>query len=167
MIPGNKCTKNVFIFFFLLGINKKVFDLEVVEDIHLIIFSAVFIVVCVLVYTWSLILTIAAMLNIIFSISISYFIYTFIFQIQLFSFLNVLTILVLIGITTNSVFIVADIWKAIQNNGQADSLVDVVAKTIRQSAMFLLLSSLTSFFALATSYFSTVNGISCFGYAFV
>lgn len=143
------------------------FDLEVVRDIHLILFSAVFIVVCILVYTWSIIMTIATMLNVIFSMSISYFIYTFVFQIQLFSFLNVLTIIVLIGISTNSVFIMGDVWKAIQNNGQADSLVDVVAKTVRQSVMFIILSSTTAFFALVTSYFSSVNGISCFGYAFI
>lgn len=135
-----------------------------VGDTYLILLSISFILLCILFHTWSLIMTIATLLNVIFSLSISYFIYTFIFQIHFFPFLNVLTVIILIGISTDSSFIMTDVWRAIQINDLADSLIDVVAKTLRHSMLFISLSKTTVFCILATKSFSTIDGIRCFRY---
>ncbi|VVC45685.1 Protein patched/dispatched,Sterol-sensing domain [Cinara cedri] len=144
------------------GIKETLFDLEIVRDIYLIFLSTFFIMLCVLFYTWSLIITFVTLLNIIFSLSVSYFMYTFIFQIHFFPFMNVLAIIVLIGVSADSSFIMCDVWKAIKMNDQADSLVDVISKTLKHSLLSISLSTTTTFCAFASSFLSAINGISCF-----
>ncbi|XP_027851991.2 protein dispatched isoform X2 [Aphis gossypii] len=144
------------------GIKEKLFDLELVSDIYLIFLSTFFIMLCVLFYTWSIIITVVTLLNILFSLSVSYFIYTFVFQIHFFPFMNVLAIIVLIGVSADSSFIMCDVWKVIKINDQAGSLVDVISKTLKHSLLSISLSTTTTFCAFASSFVSAINGISCF-----
>lgn len=146
----------------ILGIKEILFDLELVKDMYLILLSTFFIMLCVLFYTWSLVITIVTLLNILFSLSVSYFIYTFVFQIHFFPFMNVLAIIVLIGVSADSSFIMCDVWKIIKINDQADSLVDVISKTLKHSLLSISLSTTTTFCAFASSFLSSINGISCF-----
>lgn len=136
------------------------------RDIYLIFFSILFIMLCVLFYTWSLIITIVTLLNILFSLSVSYFIYTFVFRIYFFPFMNILAIIVLIGISADSSFIMCDVWKIIKINDQADSLVDIISKTLKHSLLSISLSTTTTFCAFASSFLSSINGISCFRYVY-
>ncbi|XP_050532360.1 protein dispatched [Daktulosphaira vitifoliae] len=144
------------------GIKEKVFDIELVRDIYLIFLSILFIMVCVLSYTWSLIITLVTLLNILFSLSISYFIYTFILHIEFFPFMNVLAVIVLIGVSADSSFIMCDVWKVIKLNNHNDSLVEIISKTLKHSLMSITLSTTTTFCAFASSFLSAINGISCF-----
>lgn len=80
--------------------------------------------------------------------------------------MNVLAIIVLIGVSADSSFIMCDVWKVIKINDQADSLIDVISKTLKHSLLSISLSTTTTFCAFASSFLSAINGISCFRYVF-
>lgn len=156
------------IYLLFSGIKEKLFDLEILTDIYLIYLSTGFIMLCVLFYTGSPIITVVTLLNIIFSLSVSYFIYTFVLDMKFFPFLNVLAIIVLIGISADSSFIMYDAWKVIKIDDQTDSvLADMMAKTLKHSLLSISVSTTTTFCAFASSLFGAISGISCFRYDFI
>jgi len=76
--------------------------------------------------------------------------------------MNVLAIIVLIGISADSSFIMCDVWKSIKVNNVTDSLDAAISKTLKHSLLSISLSTTITFFAFLSSYFSSINGISCF-----
>lgn len=83
-----------------MGIKNALFDEYLIRDTWLMITSAAFVFMCMLLYTKSLFLTIMTIIIIMFSLSISYFMYTLVFEVRFFPFMNLLATVVAIGKTT-------------------------------------------------------------------
>lgn len=76
--------------------------------------------------------------------------------------MNVLAVIVLIGISADSSFIICDVWKTIKVNEITDSLDEAISKTLKHSLLSISISTTITFFAFASSFLSSINGISCF-----
>lgn len=79
------------------GIKNSLFDECLLRDIWLIGSGSLFVLLCMWLYTESLFLTIMTIIAIVFSLGISYFMYTLIFELRFFPFMNLLVIIVAVG----------------------------------------------------------------------
>jgi hypothetical protein len=79
------------------GIKDALFDECLLRDAWLMTSGALFVLLCMWLYTESLFLTIMTIIAIIFSLGISYFIYMLVFELSFFPFMNLLAIIVAIG----------------------------------------------------------------------
>lgn len=84
-----------------LGLKSTLFDHLLVEDSRLLLFGFGFVAICIWIYTSSVTLTVSTLLAVIFSLCISYAIYTFVFRITFFPFMNLLGIVVAVGKPVN------------------------------------------------------------------
>lgn len=80
-----------------LGVKNFLFDEYLVRDTWLMSMGALFILLCIWLYTTSLFLTIMTIIAVVFSLGISYFMYTLVFELHFFPFMNLLATIVVIG----------------------------------------------------------------------
>lgn len=80
-----------------MGIKNALFDDCLIGDGWLIGLGGIFILMCMWLYTNSFFITIMTVVANIFSLGIAYFVYTFLFELTFFPFMNLLAIIVLIG----------------------------------------------------------------------
>lgn len=80
-----------------LGLKSTLFDRLLLSDSSLVLAGFVFVTLCIWAYTGSIILTIATIFAVFFSLGISYAIYTLVLHIQFFPFMNLLAIVVAVG----------------------------------------------------------------------
>lgn len=81
-----------------LGLKYELFNEYLIRDTWFMVSSGTFVLICMWLYTKSLFLTIMTIIIIIFSLSISYFMYTLVFELRFFPFMNLLATVVAIGI---------------------------------------------------------------------
>lgn len=80
-----------------LGLKSTLFDRLLISDSSLVLAGFVFVTLCIWAYTSSIILTITTILAVLFSLSISYAVYTLVLRIQFFPFMNLLAVIVAVG----------------------------------------------------------------------
>lgn len=80
------------------GIKSALFDEYLIRDTWLISFGGLFVLLCMWLYTGSLFLTVMTIIAIVFSLGISYFMYTLVFELHFFPFMNLLTTVVAVGV---------------------------------------------------------------------
>lgn len=95
--PGELSYGSVSIVAADLGLKYTLFSESLVSDLVLILISGLIICGSLLLYTRSLLLTLTAILTNVSSLSTAYFLYTYLFDITFFPFLNLLSIIILIG----------------------------------------------------------------------
>lgn len=88
---------SVLISYVFSGLKNILFDECLVRDALFMAAGSGFMIICIWSYTGSLFITLCTVLAIGMSFIISYFIYTFIFNIKFFPFMNMLAIIVAIG----------------------------------------------------------------------
>lgn len=81
----------------LLGLKNALFDESLVQDTWLIAMGALFVLCCMWIYTGSLFITLMTIVAIGFSLGIAYFIYTLVFEMHFFPFMNLLASIVAVG----------------------------------------------------------------------
>jgi len=94
-----------------LGLKDALFNEYLVEDgsSHLLL-AFVLIALTILVYTRSFFITFAAICAIFYALTLAYFIYTFLFRIAFFPFMNVLAAVIAIGVGADDTFILVKAW---------------------------------------------------------
>lgn len=80
-----------------LGLKSTLFDRLLVSDSSLVLVGFIFVTLCIWTYTGSIVLTITTIFAVLFSLGISYAIYTLVLRIQFFPFMNLLAIVVAVG----------------------------------------------------------------------
>ncbi|CAH0562519.1 unnamed protein product [Brassicogethes aeneus] len=143
------------------GIKNALFDEYLVRDARLMISGAVFVFLCMWIYTQSLFLTCMTIIAIFFSMAISYFMYVLVFKIKFFPFMNLLATIVAIGIGADDAFIFCKIWH-IQKNEKSISIDKLMTDTFRHAFFSMFVTSLTTTVAFLSSYVSSVTAVSCF-----
>ncbi|XP_056645516.1 protein dispatched [Diorhabda sublineata] len=143
------------------GIKSALFDEFLLRDTYLMGSGALFVFICIWIYTQSLFLTIMTIIVIIFSLAISYFMYNLVFEIKFFPFMNLLATIVAIGIGSDDAFIFCKIWQ-IQKQDSSCSLLKVMADTFHHAFMSMFVTALTTSVAFLGSYVSSVTAVSCF-----
>lgn len=146
-----------------LGLKSTLFDRLLVSDSCLVLAGFAFVTVCIWAYTGSIILTIATILAVLFSLGISYAFYTLVLRINFFPFMNLLAIVVAVGIGADDAFIFCKVWECgkqqkLPNGG----LVNLVQETMKHAVPSMLVTSLTTAVAFFASIVSNVTAINCF-----
>lgn len=80
-----------------MGLKNALFDECLISDGWLLGLGGLFVVLCMSFYTASLFITVMTILAVTFSLGVSYFIYTFIFELSFFPFMNMLAVVVVVG----------------------------------------------------------------------
>jgi protein dispatched 1 len=170
-----------------LGIKNALFDECLLSDAWLVGLGGLFVLVSMWLYTSSLFVTINTVIAIVLSLGISYFIYVIVFKLKFFPFMNLLVLIVIVGIGSDDAFIFMKIWHCVQMerakktinspltpsssfasdpyspDAARDSLVGVMAKTLKHASLSMLVTSLTTAAAFYASYASSITAVRCFG----
>lgn len=81
----------------IAGVKYPLFDEYLVHDTRYIFLSTIFILVCVWLYTGCVFITFLTITAIFFSLINAYFVYTFVFGLNFFPFMNILAVIVSLG----------------------------------------------------------------------
>lgn len=108
--------------------------------------------------------TVSMIINIASAIPISLVMYKLIFQIQFFSLLHIVVVLIILGIGADNTFIVNDTWVSTQNiPALTDKLDQRLAFTLRRASKAIIATSITNVVAFMGTCFSSIMPISAFG----
>ena len=111
----------------------------------------------------SFILTFCALFCVIYATGLSYFLYNIVFGIDFFPFLNVLTLVFLVGIGADDAFVYYDIWRQTRAANPNANIMQLTLKTLQYSALSMLVTSLTTASAFFAGISSDITAIKCFG----
>lgn len=168
-----------------LGLKSTLFDKLLVSDSCLLLSGFAFVTICIWAYTSSIILTIATLLAVIFSLGISYAIYTLVIRVTFFPFMNLLAIVVAVGmyfiinasvfylaneifflylgIGSDDAFIFCKVWETDkQQKISSGGITKLVQETMKHAVPSMLVTSLTTAVAFFASIVSNVTAINCF-----
>ena len=144
------------------GAKYSLFERYLVADSFWIGMACVVIFLSMWIYTSSLFVTLAAFMSMFWTVEVAYFLYTFVFKIKFFPYMNMVTLIVMVGIGADDLFIYCKVWhlaKAEKNNGVLEK---IVSDTLRHTALSMLVTSLTSAAAFYANYVSDITSIRCF-----
>ncbi|XP_071941832.1 protein dispatched homolog 1-like [Antedon mediterranea] len=125
--------------------------------------AAIFVIILICFYTRSPLIALAAFFNMIFSLTLAYFFYTIVFNLNFFPFLNVSTALLLVAIGADDTFIFCDLWDDASKMLSGSPLNIILRETMRHATVTMLVTSLTTAAAFYASAFSPIIAIRCFG----
>ncbi|TRY78598.1 hypothetical protein TCAL_06908 [Tigriopus californicus] len=147
------------------GLKETLFDEYLFEDAVYLGVAGGLIVLAILVYTQSFFLTLTTTLSIVFSLSLAYFLYSMLFGIDFFPFMNILAAVIAIGVGADDTFILVKSWsmqKPDPNLSLPDQMEKLVLNTLQHSTLSMLVTSLTTAMAFFASYISSITAIKCF-----
>ena len=142
------------------------FDLFQIQLLTEVIFPALAMIIVFLImwfFLGSFILTFTGLFCIIYAIGLSYFLYTMVFKIDFFPFLNVTTLVFLVGIGADDAFVYYDIWRQTLAANPCANIMQLTLKTLRYAALSMLVTSLTTASAFFAGVSSSITGIRLFG----
>ncbi len=146
-----------------LRISQQVFNAYVLGDLPWYALAMGLVVAVLLIYLQSLVLTVTLVINVIFTISVSYFCYFFLFRLAFFPFMNLLAGLLLIAVGADDMFILNDIWQQHQRGHPEAGCEELLTKTLQHGALSIFVTSLTTSAALFANLVSDITAIRCFG----
>ncbi|XP_058467660.1 protein dispatched [Malaya genurostris] len=162
-----------------MGLKNALFDECLLKDGWLVGLGGIFVIISMWIYTKSLFVTLMTVVAVIFSLGIAYFIYTLIFELTFFPFMNMLTVVVIVGIGADDAFIFLKIWQCVIADRmkigaavigsldaaatRSDTLVGIMGSTLKHAALSMLVTSLTTAAAFYASYVSSITAVRCFG----
>ena len=111
----------------------------------------------------SFILTFCGLFCVIYATGLSYFLYNIVFGMDFFPFLNVLTLVFLVGIGADDTFVYYDIWRQTRAANPNATIMQLTLKSLQYSALSMLVTSLTTASAFFAGISSDITAIKCFG----
>lgn len=144
------------------GIKQDVFDRYLVTDMVWFGIGLACVVVLMWLYTASFFIMIMTVVLIFLSLEISFFLYSLVFQVTFFPFMNLLIVIILIGIGVDDVFIYCRIWCLGKSQKNSMTLEKLVTTTLRHATLSMSVTSMTTAAALYSSYVSSVLVLRCF-----
>ncbi|GAB6020682.1 hypothetical protein CHUAL_003351 [Chamberlinius hualienensis] len=145
-----------------LGLKDILFDECLITDTIFIGLAGVVILLFMWMYTNSFFITIMTVIANAFSLSIAYFLYTLIFKIKFFPFMNLLTAIIIIGIGADDAFIYCKVWACAKSEKNNGTLVKLMNDTLQHASLSMFVTSLTTAAAFYASYVSSITAIRCF-----
>ena len=80
-----------------LGLKETLFNQYLLSDASFLGLAGILICVCILVFTQSFFLTLATVCAVVFALGLAYAVYSFVFLIDFFPFMNVLAVIIAVG----------------------------------------------------------------------
>lgn len=160
-----------------MGLKAALFDDFLLRDCWLLGLAGIFIMLCMYLYTQSLVLTIMTFIAIGFSLGTAYFFYTTVFMMPFFPFMNLLAVIVIVGIGADDAFIYWKVWNcALEErelvakatgsgvlNASRDTLSPRVQTTMKHATISMGVTSLTTAVAFFSSALNSITAVKCFG----
>ncbi|GAX18141.1 hypothetical protein FisN_25Hh123 [Fistulifera solaris] len=144
--------------FVQLEINRVLFT-----DMVLATGSAVITTIGIFVHTRSPLLSVIGLLQISLSFPLAYFVYTFVFHLTFFPFLNFIGVFILFALGADDIFVAVDKWKNARIKlGPDAETTEVAAQALPDAALSMLLTSLTTAVAFFGTAVCPVAPIFCF-----
>lgn len=142
------------------------FDLFNKKLLSEIIFPALAMIVVFLImwfFMGSFILTLCGLMCVIYATALSYFLYTRVYKLDFFPFLNITTLVFLVGIGADDAFVYYDIWRQTKAANPNANIMQLTLKTLRYAAVSMFVTSLTTASAFYAGVSSTITPIRLFG----
>lgn len=114
-------------------------------------------------YTESIILTILLVVSVVSALIIAYFLYMIVFGLKFFPFLNVTTLIFLVGIGADDAFVYTDVWRQSKKLYPGASLTKITAETLKHASLSMFVTSFTTAAAFLANLSSEITSIRCFG----
>ena len=143
-------------------VKYRLFEKYLVADSVWLGLGGGFIFLAMWAYTTSIFVTFMTFLSIFWALVTAYFLYTFVFEIAFFPYMNMIAVVIMIGIGTDDLFIYCKVWhlaKSEKNNGVLEK---IICDTLRHSVLSMLVTSLTTAAAFYANYISDITAIRCF-----
>ena len=141
----------------------ELFGAFMLGDTLYFLIGTALVVFLIWVYTGSILVMLAAVINIAMSLLLGYFVYTAVFQREFFPFVNVAAAILIIGIGADDTFVYMDLWrKFLAANPDNKNLVWVVKDTIYHATSTMFVTSFTTTCALYTSMMSDITAVKGF-----
>jgi len=128
-------------------------------DMGLVVFSIMFVSIYMAVHTRSCFLSGAAMLHILMSLPMAFCIYSYIFRIEVFYFLEFMSVYIILAIGADDVFVFMDAF----NQFSFLPLGDRLRQAYFRASKAMLITSLTTCCAFLVTAINSLNDIACFG----
>ena len=114
-------------------------------------------------YTESVLLTLLLLLSVVSALVVAYFIYMVVFSLKFFPFLNVTTLIFLVGIGADDAFVFTDVWRQAKKYNPGACLTKITAETFKHASMSMFVTSFTTAAAFIANFSSQITTIKCFG----
>lgn len=125
-------------------------------------------VICVVIflalwlYTTSFFVTIMTFLSLFWAVEVAYFLYTFVFKIKFFPYMNMVTLFVMLGIGADDLFIYCRVWNLAKSEKNNGILEKIISDTLHHTVLSMLVTSLTTAAAFYANYISDITAVRCF-----
>ena len=154
----------------LLTLKFEIFQSEIVLQSLLIITAIILVVLFIWIYASSLFIGVMTLLCIIFALVISYFVYGRVFDVDFFPFLNMVTLIFIVGIGADDAFVYTGIWEEAKHVYVIDNsenhtqyLVKWTIHALRHAVLAMFVTSLTTASAFYANISSSITSVKCFG----
>ena len=114
-------------------------------------------------YTESVLITFLLMFSVISALVIAYFLYMIVFGLKFFPFLNITTLIFLVGIGADDAFVFSDVWRQSKLNNPGATLARITSETLKHASLSMFVTSFTTAAAFIANFSSQITTIKCFG----
>ena len=147
-------------FYFL---KYDMFNIMLMADIIYPSIAMMIILLIMWFYTESVLLTFLLVLSVVSALIIAYFIYMIVLGLNFFPFLNITTLIFLVGIGADDAFVFTDVWRQSKQNNPGASLTRITADTLKHASLSMFVTSFTTAAAFIANFSSQITTIKCFG----
>lgn len=144
------------------GIKDVLFKQYIWLDSKWLFLTAASIFLAIWLYSASFFITLMTFLAIFWSLEIAYFLYVFVLGISFFPYMNMVTVMIMVGIGADDTFIYCKVWNLAKTERSNVTLEKIVAETLKHAATSMLVSSLTTAAAFLANVISDITAIRCF-----
>ncbi|XP_071510461.1 protein dispatched homolog 1-like [Diadema antillarum] len=123
-----------------------------------------FVLLVIWMYVGSLFITLMTVLGMIMAMVVAYFLYHTIFRVPFFGFINVVTVVLVIGIGADDCFVYVDIWKLVKaeiGGGRVNHAM-ILQQTLKHASITMFVTSFTTSSALFAGIVSSITAIRTF-----
>nr|XP_054758415.1 protein dispatched homolog 1-like [Lytechinus pictus] len=145
------------------GIKQDLFSEYLTTDAVYPCLGVVIVVILMWMYIGSLFVTIMTIISMAMSLISAYFVYFAVFRIPFFPFMNLTSVILLVGVGADDAFVFCDIWKESRKDRPNAPRVIVVMETLRHAALSMFVTSFTTASAFYANTISNITAIKCFG----
>ena len=144
------------------GIKNHLFQHYLQRDSKWLIVGAIAILMVVWLFTSSIFITIMTFLAMFWSLELGYFLYVFVFEVPFFPYMNLVTVLLILALGSDDVFIYTKIWHLAKRDRNSGTLEKLVSDTLKHATLSMIVTSLTTAGALFANIVSPITTIKCF-----
>ena len=157
-----KAIGNVEIIAIDFGIKNHLFQFYLEKDSKWLIIGTVAIFMVVWMVTSSIFITVMTFLAMFWSLELAYFLYVFVFEVPFFPYMNLVTVLLILALGSDDVFVYTKIWHLAKRDRNSGTLEKLVSDTLKHATLSMFVTSLTTAGALLANIVSPITTLKCF-----